>query len=57
LIKGPDIKEGLLNRVEMAFRGYDPCLACATHALPGDMPLVINLRDKDRNIIKTLKRE
>ncbi len=33
--------EALLNRVEMAFRAYDPCLACASHALPGEMPLVV----------------
>jgi F420-non-reducing hydrogenase large subunit len=30
---------GFLNRVEMAFRAYDPCLGCATHTLPGSMPL------------------
>jgi len=30
---GQVIEEGLLNRVEMAFRLYDPCLSCATHAL------------------------
>jgi len=41
LVKGPSVKEGLLNRVEMAFRSYDPCLACATHALPGTLPLRI----------------
>ena len=27
--------EGMLNMVEMAFRAYDPCFGCATHALPG----------------------
>ena len=35
---GMEVKEGLLNRVEMAFRAYDPCLSCATHALPGQIP-------------------
>ena len=55
-IKGPKVKEGLLNRVEMAFRSYDPCLACATHALPGTFPLAINIRDKDRKIIETVER-
>jgi F420-non-reducing hydrogenase large subunit len=30
-IKGHHISEGKLNRIEMAFRAYDPCLACATH--------------------------
>ena len=43
LIVGGQVSEGLLNRVEMAFRAYDPCLACATHALPGETPLVVNI--------------
>jgi len=55
-VKGPKVKEGLLNRVEMAFRSYDPCLACATHALPGTFPLAINIRDKDRKIVRTFER-
>jgi F420-non-reducing hydrogenase large subunit len=46
-----DIKptHGFLNRVEMAFRACDPCLGCATHTLPGSMPLEVNIYDKDRN--------
>jgi len=39
-----EITEGLLNRVEVAIRAYDPCLSCATHAL-GRMPLVVELLD------------
>jgi F420-non-reducing hydrogenase large subunit len=31
LIKEQNISSGKLNVVEMAFRAYDPCLACATH--------------------------
>jgi NAD-reducing hydrogenase large subunit len=38
------ITEGLLNRIEVAIRAYDPCLSCATHAL-GRMPLVVELAD------------
>jgi len=56
-VKGPEVKEGLLNMVEMAFRAYDPCLACATHALPGGMPLKVNIRDKNGAIIRTLSRD
>ena len=56
-VKVPEVKEGLLNMVEMAFRAYDPCLACATHALPGGMPLKINVRDKSGAIIRTLSRD
>jgi F420-non-reducing hydrogenase large subunit len=43
LIKKGQVSDELLDRVEMAFRAYDPCLACATHALPGQMPLEITL--------------
>ncbi|MDD5225115.1 MAG: Ni/Fe hydrogenase subunit alpha [bacterium] len=45
-LSGAEPSEGLLNRVEMAFRAYDPCLACATHTLPGgDPPLRIRFQD------------
>lgn len=56
LIKGGKVSEGLLNMVEMAFRAYDPCFACATHTLPGKLPLSINVRDKEGNIIQVLHR-
>ena len=55
--KGVVVTEGLLNKVEMAFRAYDPCFACATHSLPGEMPLVVDIYDKDRNLIKHLKQD
>jgi F420-non-reducing hydrogenase large subunit len=55
-VKGPEVKEGLLNTVEMAFRAYDPCLACATHALPGEMPLTVDIRDKHGNLIRSVQR-
>lgn len=41
LDRGEEITQGLLDRVEMAFRAYDPCNACATHAAPGDMALEV----------------
>jgi F420-non-reducing hydrogenase large subunit len=40
--------------VEMAFRAYDPCLACATHSLPGQMPMEINVRAPDGTLVKRL---
>lgn len=55
-ITGHEVKDGLLNRVEMAFRAYDPCLGCATHSLPGEMPLMVNIRNNDGNVLKTIKR-
>ena len=30
-IEGGRVSHGALNRIEMAYRAYDPCLACATH--------------------------
>jgi F420-non-reducing hydrogenase large subunit len=57
LIRGGQIiEEGLLNRVEMAFRLYDPCLSCATHALPGEGPLTVVIRAADGQILRTLNR-
>jgi F420-non-reducing hydrogenase large subunit len=56
LIHAGKVNDGLLNRIEMAFRAYDPCNACATHALPGEMPLRISLRDKHGNLLEELKR-
>jgi len=54
LIKKGKVDDGLLNMVEMAFRAYDPCLACATHAIGGGPALEIRIRDSKRNIIKSI---
>jgi len=48
LIKaGKVATEGILNMVEMAYRAYDPCIACATHSLPGQMPLEVVIYDSE----------
>jgi NAD-reducing hydrogenase large subunit len=47
----PEITEGMLNRVEVAIRAYDPCLSCATHAL-GRMPLEVTLCDPHGDILQ-----
>ena len=54
--KGTVITEGLLNTIEMAFRNYDPCMSCATHSLPGQMPLEVVIRDKDGNEVERLSK-
>jgi F420-non-reducing hydrogenase large subunit len=54
LIKDGNVTESLLNMVEMAFRNYDPCMSCATHSLPGQMPLEIVIRDNEGNEIQRL---
>jgi len=45
LIHDGQVSDGILNRVEMAFRAYDPCMSCATHSLPGQMPLEVLVYD------------
>jgi len=57
IIKGGKVTEGLLNRVEMAFRAYDPCHACATHSLPGHMPIKLSVYDPRGNVVQTLTRD
>ena len=56
LIKNGEVPEGILNMIEMGFRAYDPCHACATHSLPGSMPLQLDVYDAGGELIKSLKR-
>lgn len=55
-VRGDDIQEGMLNRVESAIRCYDPCLSCSTHAM-GQMPMVIEVRDAKGDILRQLERQ
>jgi len=55
-VKGPDVHEGMLNRVEAAIRAYDPCLSCSTHAV-GQMPIQLDIVAPDGTLVKTLKRD
>lgn len=57
LIKKGQVDEGLLNMVEMAFRAYDPCHGCATHALPGNMPLTLQIFDAQGKLVRELRRD
>ncbi|MBC8504135.1 MAG: Ni/Fe hydrogenase subunit alpha [Anaerolineales bacterium] len=51
ITKGTEVTEPILNMIEMAFRNYDPCMSCATHSLPGQMPLEVTIRDADGEIL------
>lgn len=53
--KGTVVTEGMLNMVEMAFRAYDPCFGCATHSLPGKMPLQVTIRNAQGEPVEVLK--
>jgi F420-non-reducing hydrogenase large subunit len=50
------VNDGLLNMIEMAFRAYDPCFGCATHALPGQMPLIVQIRDRSGRLVQEITR-
>ena len=55
--KGAVVDQGILNMIEMAFRAYDPCFSCATHSLPGHMPLQVVLRDASGRELQTIARD
>jgi NAD-reducing hydrogenase large subunit len=54
-VKGKEVQEGMLNRVEAAIRCYDPCLSCSTHAI-GQMPMQVELMNSDGTVLQTLSR-
>ncbi len=56
LIHGGKVDQGILNKVEMAFRAYDPCFGCATHFAVGQMPLTVEVFDSNKQRIQTLQR-
>jgi F420-non-reducing hydrogenase large subunit len=56
LIKDGEVPDGILNMIEMGFRAYDPCHACATHSLPGGMPLEVSVYGPQGELVKRLKR-
>ncbi len=55
-IQGPEIPEGMLNRVEAGVRAFDPCLSCSTHAI-GQMPMQIELIAADGRVIDRRSRD
>ncbi len=55
--RGREVTNGALNRLEMAFRLYDPCLSCATHALPGKAPLVLTFHDAAGQVVDRVVRD
>lgn len=54
-IKGDELAEGILNRIEAVIRTFDPCLSCSTHAF-GQMPLMIQLIAADGAILDEVRR-
>ncbi len=54
MIKEGKVDHGILNMVEMAFRAYDPCFACATHSLPGGFPIRIKIMGPGGNLLREI---
>ena len=49
--RGEPVTDGALNRIEMAFRAFDPCFSCATHTLPGHLPMEVVVHDPDGSVV------
>jgi F420-non-reducing hydrogenase large subunit len=56
LIHQGEADDGLLNMVEMAFRAYDPCHGCASHSLPGAMPLIASIYGPGGELLRQIRR-
>jgi F420-non-reducing hydrogenase large subunit len=54
--RGTTVTDGMLNMIEMAFRAYDPCFGCATHAFTGRSSLVLRIFDAGGNLVQTVDR-
>ena len=57
IVPGKPVTEGILNKIEMAFRAYDPCFGCATHALPGATPLLLTIYDHHGQQLQEIRRD
>jgi len=55
-IKDGQVNEGILNHIEMAYRPYDLCLGCATHAVKaGSSPIKVEIFNSRKEKIQTLQ--
>ena len=55
-VRGPEIPEPMLNRIEHGIRCYDPCLSCSTHAA-GRMALDVRMIAPDGRLLHQMCRE
>jgi NAD-reducing hydrogenase large subunit len=54
-VRGHEIPEAMLNRVEAGIRCFDPCLSCSTHAA-GQMALHLQLVAADGRVVNEVYR-
>ena len=52
-IQNGDIKPGLLNRIEMLIRAYDPCIKCATRTT--NSRLTVEIRTHKKELLQVLE--
>jgi NAD-reducing hydrogenase large subunit len=55
-VDGPELTDGMLNRIEAGVRAYDPCLSCSTHAV-GQMPMAVSLLAPDGETLAEVRRD
>jgi NAD-reducing hydrogenase large subunit len=55
-VAGPELTDGMLNRIEAGIRAYDPCLSCSTHAI-GQMPMAVSLVDSTGQTLAEVRRD
>ncbi len=53
-IKGAEVKPGLLNKVEMVVRAYDPCIKCASRTVEKGGWLRVEIRDNSGKLSESL---
>jgi F420-non-reducing hydrogenase large subunit len=57
VIPGKPVDDAVMNTIEMAFRAYDPCFGCATHAAPGTTPMIVTVYDHNNEQVQELRRD
>jgi len=57
VVPGKPVDDAVMNIIEMAFRAYDPCFGCATHAAPGTTPMIVHVFDHNREQVQELRRD
>ncbi len=57
VVPGKPVDDAVMNKIEMAFRAYDPCFGCATHAAPGETPLIVRVFNHNQEQVQELRRD
>jgi F420-non-reducing hydrogenase large subunit len=55
LIKDGTYDQEMINKIEMCYRAYDPCLSCATHNLDGRFAIKLDIVNYKGEVLDTLQ--